>query len=170
MTGIVLVGLPGSGKSKLGRILAPELGLAFIDLDAYIEQSSGQTIAQLFERGESHFRDVETRALRDCLEKPDTLIATGGGIVEREQNRELLQDAVTVFLDIEVEDALGRVAGKTHRPLLAGDARAKLDALAQRRRPLYMEVADVTVSVSNLPAPENAQRVLDAIRTRVPKA
>lgn len=166
---IVLVGLPGSGKTKLGRIIAKDLGLDFVDLDEQIELDSGATIPELFESGESHFRDWEARILRESSDKMDAVISTGGGIVEREENRRLLEDSLVVFLDVDVEEAIRRASRSTHRPLLAGGVAEKMRTLADRRTPWYRQVASISVKVDDRPAQENARRVIEAINEVAPE-
>lgn len=167
MTNIVLVGLPGSGKTKLGRIVAREMGLDFIDLDQKIEDTAGQTIPQLFQHGEAHFRDWEARVLRESLEARDAVISTGGGIVEREENRDLLAGELVVFLDVAVEEAIRRAQRSSHRPLLAGGVEEKMRALASRRTPWYNQVATLVVKVDQRPAKENAKRVIETVKQRI---
>ena len=137
--GIYLVGFMGSGKTTVGRILADRLGWDFIDLDAEIEAEQSSTIAEIFEkRGEDHFRQLETDAIRKRVHRVraglPTVMALGGGAFVREENFVLLQDhGVTVWLDCPLELARQRVEGAAHRPL-AREARQVLE-VGVRRRP-----------------------------------
>lgn len=139
--GIYLVGFMGSGKTTVGRILADRLGWDFIDLDGEIEAEQKIPIAEIFEqRGESHFRQLETEAIRKRVHKVragcPTVMALGGGAFLRDENHDLLEDhGVTVWLDCPLERARQRVEGATHRPL-ARDPKI-LTALYEARRPGY---------------------------------
>lgn len=163
MKNLVLVGLPGSGKSKLGKILASALGYELVDLDTRIEEASKRSIPELFEEGENVFRDWESHVLRESLKEDETVISTGGGVVEREQNRQMLAEECVVFLDVPLEEAILRAMRSDKRPLLQGDVREKLTNLSKRRMHMYRGVANVIVPVDERPAPENAQSVLDAL-------
>ena len=158
---IVLVGLPGSGKSRLGRLAAEHLSLPFIDLDEAVEAASGRTIPDLFREGEDVFRSLETQALKDALAGPEALIATGGGIVEREENRALLKNRNVVFLDID--EAIARASRSESRPLLQGNVKQRMRALSNRRRPLYEQVASVSVKLGQASKEENTRVLLRAI-------
>ena len=160
---IVLVGLPGSGKSRLGKIVAEHLGLPFIDLDEAVQEASDRTIPDLFRAGEEVFRTLETQALKDALAGPKALIATGGGIVEREENRELLAQFPVVFLDIDIEEAIVRASRSGSRPLLQDDVAQKMRALSARRDPLYRQVASTSVKLGRASKTENAHALLRAI-------
>lgn len=143
---IVLVGLPGSGKSTVARQLGKRLGLAPIDTDDLIERRLGEPIRQFFERvGEPAFRDLESEVLADALlGLPRAgLISTGGGIVLRQANRDLLREhATVVYLVASPEDLARRLRHDTKRPLLqVEDPLGKLRELHRIRDPLYREVA-----------------------------
>lgn len=161
-TRIVLVGLPGSGKSAMAKGLAERLDGVALDTDAEVESSSGKDISTLFAvEGEAAFRDRELAALTAALERTGTVvIATGGGIVTTEPARALLRaHHPVVFLDVSVDSAVARVGDARSRPLLGGDTAGRLAALAIERRPFYEEVADVVVAADGRSVP----RVLDAI-------
>jgi len=143
--GVILIGLMGSGKSSIGRRLAAHLNLPLIDLDAAIVAQSGLSIPEIFaQQGESEFRKLETKALREAIAQ-HTVIATGGGIVLSKENRALLKgsDAPVVWLKASPEFLANRIAGDTNRPLIAsGNAQEKLRQLSEIRDPLYEECAD----------------------------
>ena len=142
---ITLVGLPGSGKSTIGRQLGRRLQLPFVDSDTVIEQRIGCSIRDFFAReGEDAFRDVEQSVLADLYTAPETLvIATGGGIVLRAANRACLRGSGTVvYLRSSPEELARRLRHDTQRPLLQGvDALQRLRDLYEARDPLYREVA-----------------------------
>lgn len=142
---IFLVGPMGAGKTTIGKLLAKHLGRQFVDCDWHIVQQTGADIPWIFEKeGESGFRDRETRALAELTVLPDIVMATGGGAVERPENRELLKNGLVIYLDASVDTQLARTKKDKNRPLLQSDnPRAVLELLYERRNPLYREVADV---------------------------
>ncbi|MDX8405313.1 MAG: shikimate kinase, partial [Mariprofundus sp.] len=116
----ILVGLMGSGKSSIGRRLAAYMDLPLIDLDDYIVEQAGRSIPEIFERnGEPAFRQMETNALRDVIDK-HAVIATGGGIVECEENRLILKaHPPVIWLKASPEFLADRIDGDSNRPLIA---------------------------------------------------
>ncbi len=158
---MVLVGGPASGKTTVGKHIAQKWNLAFFDTDHWIEAQCGKTVSQIFaDEGEASFRAWETRALEILLQQEQIIIATGGGIVKKSENRELLVHGATViYLDVPVAVQLKRTEGDTTRPLLLGaDKAAILMQLRQEREPLYRSVADIVVN-GDLPIDE----ILDEI-------
>jgi shikimate kinase len=145
---IVLVGLPGSGKSTVGKQLAKRLQLSFVDSDQEIENRLGCSIREYFEReGESAFRDVEQQVMAELLAGPLAVLSTGGGVVLREANRAQLKHSGKVFyLRATPEDLMRRLKNDRTRPLLqVADPLAKLRELYAQRDPLYREVAHYVV-------------------------
>jgi shikimate kinase len=146
---VVLVGMPGAGKTSVGRRLAKELDRPFADADEQLELSAGQTIPRIFrERGEEAFRQLETETLTDLLGRSGPLvIAAGGGTVIAERNRALLKDgAVVVWLQASAEFLVGRT-DPTYRPLLAEEPMGAYARLEAERSGLYAEVADALVDI-----------------------
>jgi len=144
MTVIALIGMPGSGKSSVGRQLARRLNWAFADTDAEIERQIGCSIRAYFEQqGEVAFRDVEQTLLARLIEGDRTVLATGGGVVLREANRRLLASrAEVVYLRSTPEELMRRLRRDTHRPLLqVSDPMRKLRELFEQRDRLYRECA-----------------------------
>jgi len=140
----VLLGLMGSGKTSIGKLLSKELGLPFIDLDHYIVDKAGKTIPEIFaEQGEEGFRDIESEALREVIGKP-VVLSTGGGAVMREENRVLLEaHAPVIWLKSSLEFLAGRIEGDKNRPMIADrDALKTLQELAEIRYPFYTQCAD----------------------------
>lgn len=157
----VLVGLMGSGKSSIGRRLAKKLKLKLIDLDDYIVAEAGMSIPDIFAKcGEDGFRDMETAALRTVLGSP-AVIASGGGVVMREENRALLKEHTPViWLKASPEFLAERIDGDSNRPLIAaGDTLNRLQQLTELRYPLYEECADYTLPRGDM----NKQDALAAI-------
>lgn len=141
---IVLVGLPGSGKSSVGKRLAQRLGWPFADSDAVIEQRIDGPIREFFEReGEARFRDLEQSTLADLMASHRGILATGGGAVLREANRVAMrQGAHVIYLRSHPEDLMRRLRHDTKRPLLqVDDPMARLRELYRLRDPLYVETA-----------------------------
>ena len=146
---IALIGMPGAGKSRIGRLLSARYKFPFVDLDRAIERAEDAPTTQIFaERGEEYFRALEAAALSSAATAGGCVIACGGGIVVKERNIKLLQDSCfTVFLRASLSTLLARVEGKDTRPLLSGDPESKLRALWEAREPLYSRAADCTVCV-----------------------
>lgn len=144
---IFLVGPMGAGKTTIGKLLAKRLGREFIDCDHYIVAQTGADIPWIFAKeGEEGFRDRETRALEELTAMPNIVMATGGGAVGREENRKLLQQGFVIYLEASVDTQLIRTKKDKNRPLLQNDnPRATLEALYQKRHPLYQGVATIIV-------------------------
>lgn len=161
---IILVGLPGAGKSTIGRQLARRRGLPFFDSDAVIEERTGCPVRHFFEReGEPAFRDLEEQVI-DELTRRETpfVLATGGGAVLREANRQRMRERGTVlYLRAQPEQLFKRLRRDTRRPLLqAPDPLAVLRALHEARAPLYQQVADFTIDSHNAGSALVVSRVL----------
>ena len=141
---VVLIGMPGCGKSTIGKLVSKELNLNFIDMDNYIEDMTSKTIPQLFEQGEDYFRDFETLACKELSEKSNTLISSGGGVVKRKENVEILKkESYIIFIDRPLEELLNDIDIST-RPLLK-EGREKLIKLYEERYELYKSAADEIV-------------------------
>jgi shikimate kinase len=165
---IVLVGMPGSGKSSVGKRLARRLGLPFVDADQEIERSCQCTVAEIFERfGEDHFRDGERRVIARLLDGPATVLATGGGAFATEETRTLvLQRAHAVWLDAPIATLAERVRRKDGRPLLRGkDPIEVLTGLAARRSPAYA-AAHIRVESGLDPHEAVVERIVEALSGR----
>jgi len=144
---IVLVGLMGAGKTKIGRRLATRLNLPFFDSDHEIEMAAGESIEEIFaNRGERVFRDGERRVITRLLAQPVHVLATGGGAFMDETTRGVIERrGVSLWLRADLDVLVSRVSRRGNRPLLkVGDARTVLGELIERRYPVYAE-ADVTV-------------------------
>lgn len=161
---VILIGAPGSGKTTVGRALARELGVDFIDTDAEIEKHAGMSISDIFiERGEASFRDLETDALRTALDTTSGVLSLGGGVILRPENRALLAGHPVVWLEVTLADAADRVGLATSRPVLVGNVRGRLMELLQERTPLYTEVARHRVSTHLKKPSEIAAEVLELL-------
>jgi shikimate kinase len=160
---IALVGMPGGGKSTVGRHLARRIGLPFTDADAVVESRIGTSIRSFFElHGEDAFRDVEQEVLDALTLGPRGVIATGGGAVLREANRRALRERCTVvYLRSAPEDLARRMRHDTQRPLLqVSDPLAKLRDMYALRDPLYRETAHFVVDTGKPSVPMLVNRVL----------
>ena len=162
---IVLVGLMGAGKTKIGRRIAARLELPFVDSDEEIESSAGETIEEIFRnRGEAVFRDGERRVIARLLAGPVRVLATGGGAFMDPQTRRVIaQRGVSVWLHADLDVLFARVSRRTNRPLLkAPDPRAVLAELIERRYPIYAE-ADIAIESGDGPADATASRAIAAL-------
>lgn len=143
-----LVGLPGSGKSTVGRHLAKRLGAPFLDSDHVIEERLGCSIREFFEReGEDRFRDLESEVLEELTRRPGVVLSTGGGSVLRQANRECLhQRGQVVYLRSHPEEIFRRLRHDRVRPLLqVADPLQRLRDLFAVRDPLYRETAHFVI-------------------------
>lgn len=146
----VLVGLPGSGKSTIGRRLAKALGVGLLDTDVAIEQRTGRSIADIFATdGEQEFRRIEEDVVRAALADHDGVLSLGGGAVTSPGVRAALAGHTVVYLEISAAEGVRRTGGNTVRPLLAGPDRAeKYRELMAKRAPLYRRVATMRVDTN----------------------
>lgn len=142
---IILIGLSGSGKTTVGKMLSEKINREFFDSDLEIEKSQGQSINEIFKNGEECFRNLETETLKTLLDKENIILASGGGIVERACNLDLLKDHYVIFLDRSVEDILKDLDEST-RPLLKDKPYENLKTLSDKRREKYLSAANFIVS------------------------
>ena len=160
---IVLIGMMGAGKSSVGRCLHRRTGLALHDTDEIVAAKFGMSIPEIFdEHGEKKFRDAETEVLRRVRTEEQTIIITGGGIVLRKENVEILKRlGVIVWLDGDEETLFRRASRKRNRPLLqTKNPRKTFSQILGARRPLYANIADIRVGTSVLTDEEVAVAIL----------
>ncbi|HKR77395.1 MAG TPA: shikimate kinase [Rhodanobacter sp.] len=149
---LFLIGPTGAGKTSLGRHLATHYGLRFVDLDREIERRTGTDVNTVFEiEGEDGFRRRESALLDEFSACDGVLLATGAGAVLAAHNRAMLAGrGYVLWLQADIEQQLHRLAHDTKRPLLAGvDRRARLEAMAVIRNPLYREIADLALPATH---------------------
>lgn len=145
---IVLIGLMGAGKTSVGRRLAQRLGLSFVDADDEIEKAAGCSIPEIFEvYGEGAFRDVEERVIERLIDEGPMVLATGGGAYMAERTRKNInQNAISVWLQADLDTLVERTSRRTGRPLLdsGSSPREVLQELINIRYPVYCD-ADITI-------------------------
>ncbi|ROR71704.1 3-dehydroquinate synthase [Bogoriella caseilytica] len=162
----ILIGLPGAGKSEVGKRLARRLGVDFLDSDDLVEQAAGLTIPQIFShRGEEAFREIEHTEIMRALDTHDGVLSLGGGAVLHPGTRAALAGRPVVYLHVDAHAASTRVRGDGSRPLLTGDPTVKLAELRAQRAPLYTEIAAITVDTSR----RNPRQVTVEVGARLPR-
>lgn len=167
MNHIILIGFMGSGKSSVGKKLARAMELSFVDTDNLIEEQAHMKINDIFEEyGEEYFRDLETLTLRQLLDVQNRLvIAVGGGLPMRSENRNYLKQLGTViYLKAEVDTLAERLQGDTSRPMLKGrDLKTKIRDLMQARGSVYQETADIDIVTDQ----KGCRRIVEEIKRYV---
>jgi shikimate kinase len=157
---VVLVGVPGSGKTTVGILLADRLQVSFRDTDHDIEVAEGKPVPDIFvDSGEEHFRALERVAVARALEEHDGVLALGGGAVLDAGTRELLLAQPTVWLQVGASSGAHRVGLDVPRPVLLGNVRGRLMTLLAERGPLYAEVARLQVDTEG----RTPEQVADSI-------
>ena len=145
---LILIGPMASGKSTVGRKLAKRLNLDFIDVDEEVEKSAGVSISWIFDvEGENKFRERENKELTKSLNNDNCVIATGGGVILAEQNRNLLKKGTVIYLETSIQTQLERTLNDNKRPLLqeSDNAEQTLRELKTIRDPLFEECANITI-------------------------
>ncbi|WP_238882158.1 shikimate kinase [Clostridium sp. YIM B02551] len=141
---IVLIGMPGCGKTTIGKLVSEKLQYGFVDMDQYIEEIQGQTIRDMFQEGETFFRDKETTACKELSKCSSKVISTGGGVIKRSENIGYLKEnSIIIFIDRNIEDIIGDV-NIYSRPLLK-EGTGKLYELYEERYDLYKKYSELTI-------------------------
>jgi shikimate kinase len=167
---IILIGARGAGKTSVGRLLARELSRPFVDTDERIERLTGRSVSQLFaERGETAFRDLESKTLRQALLENGQVVSVGGGAVVRDENRNSLRTSgLCVWLTAPASELARRVAGDARSaasrpsltPLTPG---AEMQRLLEERGPLYAQLADLTIETTGREVEQIVATILASI-------
>lgn len=166
---VVLMGPPGAGKSSVGAALADMLGEQLRDTDADIEAAAGTSVAEIFvDQGEQQFRELEVAAVGRALAEHSGVLSLGGGAPLAPQTQEALKaytsaGGVTVFLDVSLTAVVPRVGLNATRPLLLGNPRQQWLGLMAARRPIYEELATMTVLTDDRTPLEIAQEIASVV-------
>jgi shikimate kinase len=145
----VLVGMPGSGKSTIGRRLAKALDVPLLDTDAKIVETTGRTIADIFVEGEPEFRRIEADVVKAALAEHEGIVSLGGGAITTPEVRDALAGHTVIYLEISAAEGIRRTSGGATRPLLAGaDPGERFRELMTQRVPLYREVATLRINTN----------------------
>ena len=165
---IVLCGMMGVGKTTVGVKIAEQTGRRWYDTDGVIADRHGK-ISDIFEYyGEAHFRKLETEVVKELSQFDHLVISTGGGLVLRKENTELLKkNGVIVFMRAGIDTLVQRLNGDNSRPLLQNterNIRARLTSLLQERTPIYQSVADFVVDVDEKTSAEVAKEILNLLK------
>jgi len=166
---IVLVGLMGAGKSKIGRQISIDFDIEFIDTDAEIENIAGMSIAAIFDLyGEEKFREIEAREISTLLKGKPAVISTGGGAYMQEKTRAIInQSGLSIWLKANPETLAERISNTDSRPLLRGKDPVKvLQQLAKERYPLYQE-AELVIDTDGLSLAKAIEKVKKTITSYI---
>lgn len=164
---LILIGFMGTGKTTIGKRVAKSLGFEFVDTDALIVEKAGKSIVRIFEdSGEDAFRALETEVLKECGQKKDQVISTGGGIVTRPENLELLKSAgYVIWLKASPEIIFERVRRNPSRPLLqTKNPQKTIDDLLTKRDELYSGAKHLSINTDELTMEETCFGVTECTK------
>jgi shikimate kinase len=165
MASIVLVGVPGAGKTTVGKLLAESLKQEFFDSDQVIESQAGKSVSDIFTQdGESVFRSLEHDVIIQLLQSRNGVLALGGGALGNTDTRNAVKGATTIWLVAGLAQAVDRVGMNRNRPLLLGNVRGQLAELMTAREPLYKEVATIVIDTSKLTPSEVVSNILSELK------
>jgi shikimate kinase len=170
---VFLIGPMGAGKSSVGKQLARQLGMQYLDSDREIEQRTGADIPLIFElEGEQGFRERESRVIAELTQGTNIVLSTGGGAVLREDNRHHLSSrGIVIYLRASIDEILQRTAKDKNRPLLqTADPAARLRDLMQERGPLYDALADITIDTDGCSVREVVKNIVRQLAETADKA
>ena len=161
---LILIGPMAAGKSTVGKRLARRLNLNFIDIDEEVEKAAGVSISWIFDvEGEEKFRERESKELIKSLKFEDCVVATGGGVVLSEENRNILKKGTVIYLEISIQTQLERTLNDNKRPLLQGEKNKEqtLRDLKEIREPLFKECANMTIKEAKNGHNETVDKIID---------
>ena len=160
---IFIVGLMGSGKTSVGKVLSKKIQRPFFDIDKEIIKRENLNISQIFDKyGENYFRELEYKTLSKLKDNINSIISTGGGIVLQKENIDIMtENGTIVFLDIDVETQMSRIKNKKNRPLLnSANLKDDLKKMKDDRDKIYKSISNYVIDVSN----ETKYKVIDKIQ------
>ena len=166
---LILIGPMASGKSTTGRKLSKRLNLDFIDIDEEVEKAAGVSISWIFDvEGEQKFRERESKELINSLKSEDTVVATGGGIVLTEENRNILKKGTVIYLEVSIQSQLERTLNDNKRPLLQGKENKEqtLRDLKEIREPLFKQCANMTIKEAKNGHNETVDEIIDKLNLK----
>ena len=164
---VILIGVPGAGKTTVGTLLSQRLEAPFRDTDADVVATAGRSIPEIFiDDGEAYFRELEARAVAAALDEHSGVLALGGGAVLDPQTRARLAGRPVVWLRVGVSAAANRAGLTAPRPVLMGNMRGQLRTLMEQREPLYTQVAALIVDTDQLTAEATVTAIVDALGLR----
>ena len=156
---IILIGMPGSGKTTIGKLLSEELGIAFVDTDAIFEQREGISAGEyILKYGEAAFRDAESLVVKEITKEKNRIVATGGGSILRKENRDAMRQNGTI---VYIKRELCKLA-TNGRPLSADMEKRK--TLYEERQPIYEQLADISLTVKEDATEETLSELIDKLR------
>ena len=164
---IYLIGPMGSGKTTIGKILSSRLKYQFFDTDEEIKKKIGMSISSIFDKqGESGFRIIESQILEELSIKPKSIISTGGGIVLMKENRDIMKNGTCIYLKIDFEEQLKRLANSDDRPLVSKKSDGSTKKTNAAREPFFLDLADIVIDTSNLNEIEVTQQILNSLKSK----
>jgi len=169
MNNVILIGMPGSGKSTVAEVYRQKYSELVFDTDEIIEREHGEINKIFAEHGEQYFRDLETQTLKRVCAEQDCFISVGGGCVLREENVRIMKSDGNkiVYLRTKLSTLVERLKNDTSRPLLKGDTEVRLKKLFNERSAIYERVADITVDTDGLTPEQIFDNILTKLRGKV---
>ena len=157
----------GSGKTTIGKILSSRLKYQFFDTDEEIKKKIGMSISSIFDKqGESGFRIIESQTLEELSIKPKSIISTGGGTVLMKENRVIMKNGTCIYLKIDFEEQLKRLANSDDRPLVSKNSDGSIEKTNAAREPFFLDLADIVIDTSNLNENEVTQQILSSLKSK----
>ena len=157
----------GSGKTTIGKILSSRLKYQFFDTDEEIKKKKGMSISSIFDKqGESGFRIIESQILEELSIKPKSIISTGGGIVLMKENRVIMKNGTCIYLKIDFDEQLKRLANSDDRPLVSKNSGVSIEKTNEAREPFFLDLADIVIDTSNLKENEVTQQILSSLKSK----